>query len=134
MAKLSMIVRFFTSFSIAAGVLIIVSSTIATRYARIQEAVYFTILGGRRRFILAVFGVESLILGAASALFALIIAQSASFFLCWKVFALSYRPFAWESLLLVGETTLLVLGAGVGAALPILFQRPAPFLRALGDE
>jgi putative ABC transport system permease protein len=134
MAKLSMIVRFFTSFSIAAGVLIIVSSTFATRYARIQEAVYFTILGGRRRFILAVFGVESLILGAASALFALIIAQSASFFLCWKVLALSYRPFAGESLLLVGETTLLVLGTGVGAALPILFQRPAPFLRALGDE
>ncbi len=134
MAKLSMIVRFFTSFSIAAGVLIIVSSTFATRYARIREAVYFTILGGRRRFILAVFGVESLILGAASALFALIIAQSASFYLCWKVFALSYRPFAGESLLLVGETTLLVLGAGVGAALPILFRRPAPFLRALGDE
>src|SRR5208282_2836562 len=35
MAKLSTIVRFFTSFSIAAGVLIIVSSTFATRYARI---------------------------------------------------------------------------------------------------
>jgi hypothetical protein len=35
---------------------------------------------------------------------------------------------------MVGETTLLVLGTGVGAALPILFQRPAPFLRALGDE
>ena len=60
MGKLSMIVRFFTLFSVVAGVLIIVSSVFATRFARIQEAVYFTILGARRRFVLAVFATESL--------------------------------------------------------------------------
>src|ERR1700690_68311 len=55
MTRLSRIVNFFTLFSIAAGVLIIVSSVFATRYARVQEAVFFTILGARARFVLAVF-------------------------------------------------------------------------------
>jgi len=134
MTKLSGIVRFFTFFSIAAGLLIIVSSTFATRETRIREAVYFGILGGRRRFIVGVFTVESLILGGASALFALAIAQVAGWVVCRNVFALSYSPFATESAILVVATTLLVVAVGVGATLPVLRQRPAPFLREHADE
>ncbi len=63
MARLSTIVNFFTLFSVVAGILIIISSVFATRYTRIQEAVFYTILGARGRFVLAVFGVESLLIG-----------------------------------------------------------------------
>ena len=45
MHRLSSIVRFFTLFGVLAGVLLIVSSIFATRFARIQEAVYFKVLG-----------------------------------------------------------------------------------------
>jgi putative ABC transport system permease protein len=58
MHKLSTIIRFFTSFSIVAGVLIIISSVFATRLARIREAVYFKILGARGSFVLQVSGVR----------------------------------------------------------------------------
>ncbi|HEY5512143.1 MAG TPA: FtsX-like permease family protein [Geomonas sp.] len=134
MGRLSVIVRFFTSFSIAAGVLIVVSSVFATRYARIQEAVYFTILGARRRFVLAVFAAESLVLGLASGLIALFIAQVGSLVICRKGLDLSYHPYLGESLLLVLATALLVLLVGMAASVSILRQKPVGFLRGQADE
>jgi putative ABC transport system permease protein len=134
MVKLSTIIRFFTLFSIAAGFLIIVSSVFATRYARIQETVYFKILGAKKRFVLAVFTIESLVLGLISGLLALVFSQVGSWVICWKAFDLSYRPFIGTSLFLVVATALLVLAVGVGASLPILRQKPAAFLREQNDE
>jgi putative ABC transport system permease protein len=134
MGKLSAIVRSFTLFSVVAGVLIIVSSIIATRFARIQEAVYFTILGARRRFVLAVFATESLSLGLASAFSALILAQSGSWIICRFVLDVTYRPCIGTSLLMILATTLLVITVGLGASLSILRQKPALFLREQNEE
>ena len=134
MGKLSTIVRFFTLFSVAAGLLIIVSSVIATRFARIQEAVYFTILGARRRFVLAVFATESLCLALTSAFSALILAQAGSWIICRFVLDVIYRPFVATSLLMVLATTLLVIIVGLGASLSILRQKPARFLREQTEE
>jgi putative ABC transport system permease protein len=134
MARLSLIVRFFTSFSMAAGILIVVSSIFATRYARIQEAVYFTVLGARRRFVLAVFAVESLILGLVSGLIALFIAQVGSLVICRRGLDLEYLPYPIESLLMVLATALLVLCVGLAASVSILRQKPVSFLREQADE
>jgi len=134
MARLSLIVRFFTSFSMAAGILIVVSSVFATRYARIQEAVYFTILGARRRFVLAVFAAESLLLGLTSGCIALFIAQVGSLIVCHRSFELEYRPYPGLSLLLVLATALLVLCVGMAASVSILRQMPVSFLREQTDE
>jgi len=134
MARLSVIVRFFTSFSMVAGILIVVSSVFATRYARLQEAVYFTILGARRRFVLAVFAAENLILGLISGAIALVISQLASLVICQRELALSYQVYPLQSLLLVLATTLLVLCVGLAASLSILRQKPVAFLREQADE
>ena len=134
MARLSAIVRFFTSFSIVAGVLIVVSSVFATRYARIQEAVYFTMLGARRRFVFAVFAAENLLLGVVSGVIALLISQVGSLIICRKALGMSYRPYLVESLLLVLATTLLVVLVGLAVSVPILRQKPVAFLREQADE
>ena len=134
MERLSTIVRFFTSFSIVAGLLIVVSSVFATRYARIQEAVYFTILGARGRFVLAVFAVENLFLGVVSGVIALVISQVGSLIICRKAFEMSYQPYPVQSLLLVLGTTLLVVCVGLAVSLPILRQKPVSFLREQADE
>ncbi|HBA86623.1 MAG TPA: hypothetical protein DCZ75_01150 [Geobacter sp.] len=134
MGRLSSIVRFFTSFSIAAGVLIVVSSVFATRYARIQEAVYFTMLGARRRFVFAVFAAEHLLLGLISGTIALFISQVASAIICKKGLDMSYEPYLGESLLLVLLTTLLVVLVGVIVSIPVLRQKPVAFLREQADE
>ena len=134
MARLSTIVRFFTSFSVVAGILIVVSSVFATRYARIQEAVYFTMLGARRRFVLAVFAAESLLLGLVSGSTALVIAQVGSLIICRRVLDLDYHPYPGTSLWLLLATALLVLGVGMAASVPVLRQKPAAFLREQADE
>ena len=132
MSRLSAIVTFFTLFSVAAGLLIIVSSVFATRYTRIQEAVFFTILGGRTRFIRAVFGMENLVIGLTSSLIALTLAQTASWIICRKALDIPYAPFAGLSLLMALAATLLVLAAGLGASVPVFRKKPAAFFAGAG--
>jgi putative ABC transport system permease protein len=134
MTKLSTIVRFFTLFSVVAGILIIISSVIATRNTRIREAVYYTILGARGRFVLVVFAAENLWLGLASTVSALIMAQTGSWAICHFALDITCQPFAVLSSLMVLATTLLVMAVGLGASLSILRVKPAVFLREQADE
>jgi putative ABC transport system permease protein len=134
MSRLSTIVRFFTSFSIVAGILIVVSSVFATRYARLQEAVYFTILGARRRFVLSVFAAENLLLGLISGVIALVISQVGSLLICKKGLDMSYAPYPGDSALLLLGTTVLVVVVGMAASVTILRQKPVVFLREQADE
>jgi len=124
----------YYSFSVIAGILIIISSVFATRYARIREAVYFTILGARSRFVLAAFAAENLCLGLASALSALLLAQTGSWIICRFALDVAYQPFTGTSLLMVLTTTLLVIAVGLGASRSILSVKPAVFLREQADE
>jgi putative ABC transport system permease protein len=134
MGKLSKIIRFFTFFSVIAGFLIIVSSLFATRYARVREAVYFTILGARSRFVLAAFATENLCLGLVSAVSALILAQTASWAICRFSLDVTYLPFAGVSLLMALATTLLIIAVGRGASFSVTRLKPAVFLREQADE
>jgi putative ABC transport system permease protein len=127
--KLSLIIRFFAGFSMVAGILIILSSILATRYARLQEAVYFKILGARKNFVVKVFGLENLILGLVSAVLALLISQAGSWLLCLKVMKISYNPFIFESIILIVVTVLLVVTVGLLPSISILRKKPVVFLR-----
>jgi putative ABC transport system permease protein len=134
MRRLSSIVRFFSLFSLLAGVLLLISSIYATRFARIQEAVYYKILGARGRFVLKVLTLEHLVIGLISAALALFISQT----LCWgisrRVFDIRYQAFPEASLLMAAMTALLVIFVGLLASLPILRQKPVAFLREQADE
>jgi putative ABC transport system permease protein len=134
MTRLSRIVNFFTLFSIAAGVLIIVSSVFATRYARVQEAVFFTILGARSRFVLAVFAAENLFIGLASGLFAVVLSQTATFIICKYALDVPYASFIGVNLAIVFITIIVVIAAGLGASVQALHQKPAAFLREQTEE
>jgi putative ABC transport system permease protein len=134
MERLTLIVRFFTLFSVVAGVLIIISSVFATRYTRIQEAVYFTILGARGKFVLSVFAVESLLIGLASGLIALVLSQAGSWIICRRALDVSYNPLVGISIVMILTTTGLVIAVGLGASLSIIRQRPAAFLREQTEE
>ena len=127
--KISRVIRFFTLFSIIAGVLIIISAILATRLARIQEAVYFKVLGAKGRFVLQVFTLENLVLGLVSGLLALLLSQVGSWIISVQVFEIDYRPFLGPSLLLIALTLLLVTTVGLLASLSILRHKPITFLR-----
>ena len=132
--KLTVIIRFFTAFSILAGLLILISSIFATRLNRIREAVYYRILGARNRFIFRVYMLENMFLGLVSALLALIMSQIVSWLITAKVIDIVYRPFIMESLAMVVATVCLVVGFGLLPSLPILRKKPVQFLREQSAE
>jgi putative ABC transport system permease protein len=133
-AKLSLIIRFFAAFSTVAGILIILSSILATRYARIQEAVYYKILGARNSFVVKVFTLENLVLGLVSAALALLLAQTGSALICSQVLNIVYRPLVFESILMVLATVLLVVLVGLLPSISILRKKPITFLREQTQE
>jgi putative ABC transport system permease protein len=134
MHKLSGITRFFTLFSMMAGLLIVIGSIFATRFDRIRESVYFKILGARNSFILSVFTTESLILGLVSGLLALLLSQVGSWVISARVLGIPYRPFWGASLVMILATMLLVAVVGIVSSLSILKQKPVIFLREHAEE
>ncbi len=132
--RLAQVIRFFTLFSVLAGVLIVISSVFATRMARIQEAAYYKVLGATSRFVLTVFTVENLLLGLVSALLALLMAQVGAWILCVWFFKIAYHPAVGASLLLIVLTMLLVTGVGMAASLSILRSKPITYLREQASE
>jgi putative ABC transport system permease protein len=128
-ADITTIIRFFTAFSIVAGVLIIISSVLATRFARIQESVYYKILGARRKFVLRVFALENVFIGLVSAILALLLSQVASWLLVTQVFELAYTTYWGSSIVLMAFTVALVTSVGLLASISILQKKPITFLR-----
>ncbi len=132
MGKLSRIVNFFASFSMAAGGLILVSSILATRLERTREAVYYKILGGRKSFVYRVFLYENSLIGVFSAGVALVVAHTGSWALCRYFFEIEYIPYVSATATLVLATVFLVVFVGLLSSLSIVRQKPARFLRENG--
>lgn len=129
MQRLSKILRTFTALSIAAGVLILTSAIWATRAERMAEAVYFKILGARRRFVLQVFSMENLLIALISGLLALTFAHLGAWALCHFIFDLRYRLFLPASGVLLLGNLLLVVATGLLASWSILAKKPVAYLR-----
>jgi putative ABC transport system permease protein len=133
MGRLSRIVRIFSLFSIAAGILILISAVFATRAERIAECVYYKILGADKRFVRNVFALENLMLGGLSSLLALIMAQAGSYWVCRIKFDIDYQPLLASSAAMVAATLLLILVVGMSASWSIMEHKPVRYLREHAD-
>ncbi len=133
MNQLSDIIRAFSLFSIAAGLLILTSAIYATRAERIIESVYYKILGAGKAFILQVFALENLLIGLLSGIMALILGQAGAYWVCRMKLDVDYHPFLLSSGLMIGATVLLVMMVGLTASRSIMEKRPAVFLREQAD-
>jgi putative ABC transport system permease protein len=127
--RLLVIIRLLALFGILAGILLIASSITATRAERVQEAVFFKILGATSGFIRRMFFLENLLLGGGSGLIALLLAQTISWLICRQELNISYQPFAGLSLAMFGGVLLLTTFCGWLASIQILRQKPAAYLQ-----
>ena len=134
LTRFSEAIRFFTLFSMAAGILLVISSVIATRSARIREAVYYKILGARGRFVLYVFSLENVLIGGASAVGGLLLAHLISWVVCTTYFDIGYHLYPAVSLvgLVVGILTVVIVGLSASGS--IMRRKPIQFLRAHAAE
>ncbi len=127
--RVTQVVRFFSAFSILAGLLIVISSVYATRLARVQEAAYYKVLGAKSLWVTAVFALENVLLGLLSAALALLMAHVAAWALLTYLFELEYQFLLTASLAMVALTVAAVLLVGMVAAIGILRSRPIVYLR-----
>ncbi len=134
MHKLSSVIQFFTSFSMIAGLLIIVSSIFATQFTRIREAVYYKVLGARTSFVLKVFVYENLTTGLICAVLAGVISQIGSWIICSRVFEIPYNPYPAGMALMIALTVVLVIAVGMVSSKTIIQKKPVPFLRQQSGE
>jgi putative ABC transport system permease protein len=134
LTRLSWVIRLLTLLSVAAGLLIVVSSVVSTRLTRIQEAVYYKIVGAKAGFLRKVFALENLLLGGISGALATALSQIASWILCRFVLNITYDPHLGASLLMLVAASALVVAVGLLASVGILQQRPVVFLREQTQE
>lgn len=129
MSKVGRIVDFFAFFSIIAGGLILVSSILATRIARAQEAVYYKIMGAKSSFVLLVFMFENLMLAIVSSICAVLVAQCASWGLSHYLLDVEHS-LNWSACVAAfGLTGFFVLFLGLLSSMQIVNQKPVQLLR-----
>lgn len=129
LGKISFVVRFMALFTVATGLIILVSTLAVTRHLRLQESVLLRVLGASRAQVLKIMVVEYFSLGFLGTLTGVLLAVVAAWALALFVFKI---PFALApappliALLAVPALTILI---GLLITRGVLTQPPLAILR-----
>ncbi len=126
--QITEVVRFLAAFSILSGAIILASSIASTRFRRIREVVVLKTLGARRKYIVAVFSVEFMVLGLLAGVVGVIFANLLSAILVHRL-DVEFQVEWVAGLLAVFATVSLATATGWLASFRILGQKPLEVLR-----
>jgi len=117
-------------FTLAAGLLVLWASVLASRRERFREAAILRTLGASRRYLARSTTREFVLIGALAGLIASSVAAVVAWLVIDRVMELSYdfNFFLWLGGILVGIMCVLV--AGKLATRPVLQQRPLAVLQS----
>ena len=101
------------------------------RRSRIYEAVIVKSLGPMRRWLLAAFSLEYLLLGLATAAFGLLAGGIAAYVVVRRIMDLGFAPAPGAALAAAAGALLLTVLLGLVGAWRVLGAKPAPVLRNL---
>jgi putative ABC transport system permease protein len=129
--QLSLAIRFLAAFAILAGAIILAASVAGTRFRRLRELAILKTLGATRRYLLRLFSVEFLALGAVAGLLGSLLAAAFTSVMASRLFDVPFQFDAWSTVVAMILTALLANASGWLASARILGQKP---LEALRDE
>ena len=124
-------IRAAAGVALIASVLVLAGALAAGNRARVHDAVVLKTLGATRRTLIAAFSLEYMLIGLATAVFALGAGSVAAWFVISNIMTL---PWAFQPEVAVGTILLsLVVTVGIGlvGTWRILGQKAAPVLRSL---
>ncbi len=129
-AKLNTAIRWAASVALATSILTLAGALATNRRARIADAVILKVLGATRRRLMAIFLLEYLTLGAATAVFGVGAGGLAAYVIVAKVMGFDFQ-FDWGPAIgsAIGGLVLTV-GLGMASVWSILGMPPATALRA----
>jgi putative ABC transport system permease protein len=130
-ANLVTAVRGASLFSILSAVLVLGGALGASHRHRVYDAVILKTLGATRAQLIAAYGLEYLLLGAATAMFAVAAGSAAAWFVVVEVMHLGFVWLPMPAVSAAGIALALTIGLGLAGTLRALSQKAAPVLRHL---
>lgn len=127
--QISLVIRFVAGFSVIAGLIILASSIVATKFRRTREAVLFKTLGATRGRVWRIFAMEYAALGLVAGLVGSGLSAVAAWVVLREIMEITYRLEILPLLAGVGVTVLLTVVVGVISTLDVLAAKPLQVLR-----
>ncbi|MEP9374607.1 ABC transporter permease [Mesorhizobium sp. KR1-2] len=129
--QLGMAIRVAASVALIASVLVLAGALAAGNRARIHDAVVLKTLGATRRTLIAAFSLEYMLIGLATAIFALAAGGVAAWFVVARIMKLpsTFQPEVAVATLLIALAV--TVGIGLLGTWHVLGHKAAPVLRNL---
>ncbi len=129
--QLATAIRAAAAVALIASVLVLAGALAAGNRARTHDAVILKTLGGTRSMLMRAFSYEYMILGAATALFALVAGGLSAWFVVARIMRLPSAFLPDVAVLTLVISLVLTVGIGLAGTWRILGQKAAPVLREL---
>ncbi|WP_117194959.1 ABC transporter permease [Rhizobium terrae] len=129
--QLATAIRAAAAVALVASVLVLAGALAAGNRARTHDAVILKTLGGTRSMLIRAFSYEYMILGAATAVFALFAGGVSAWFVVSRIMRLPSVFLPDVAVLTLFVSLVLTVGIGLAGTWRILGQKAAPVLREL---
>jgi putative ABC transport system permease protein len=129
--QLGAAIRGAAAVALVASVLVLAGALAAGNRARIHDAVVLKTLGATRRTLISAFSLEYLLIGLATAVFALFAGGAAAWFVVARVMNLPYTFSLSVAVTTIVVALALTVGIGLLGTWRVLGQKAAPVLREL---
>lgn len=131
MGQLATAIRAAAAVALIASVLVLAGALASGNRARTHDAVILKTLGGTRRMLMRAFSYEYMILGFATAVFALFAGTGAAWFVVSRIMKLPATFMPDVAVITLVSALVLTVGIGLAGTWRILGQKAAPVLREL---
>ncbi len=131
LGQLAAAIRAAASVALIASVLVLAGALAAGNRARIHDAVVLKTLGATRGTLMRAFSYEYMILGLATAVFALFAGGVAAWFVVSRIMTLPSSFLPDVALITIIVALVMTVGIGLAGTWRILGQKAAPVLREL---
>jgi putative ABC transport system permease protein len=129
--QLATAIRAAAAVALIASVLVLSGALAAGNHARIHDAVVLKTLGATRRTLIAAFSLEYMLIGLATAIFALAAGSVAAWFVVARIMMLPASFMPEVALMTVVIALALTVGFGLAGTWRVLGHKAAPVLRNL---
>jgi putative ABC transport system permease protein len=129
--QLATAIRAAAAVALIASVLVLAGALAAGNRARTHDAVILKTLGGTRSMLMRAFSYEYMMLGAATAVFALLAGGISAWFVVSRIMRLPSTFLPDVAVLTLAISLVLTVGIGLAGTWRILGQKAAPVLREL---
>ncbi len=130
-AQLATAIRAAAAVALLASVLVLSGALAAGNRARVHDAVILKTLGATRRTLIRAFSLEYAMIGAATALFAILAGGAAGWFVISRVMGLPYAFLPEVAVSTIVVALVLTVGFGLVGTWRVLGHKAAPVLRNL---